>query len=60
LKIFSLEVTLIRDQGWINVGAFGLKFNTRPFLTPVLQAIAKFSHEDGSTIEKLILKSKLF
>jgi len=22
LQIFSLEVTLIRDQGWINVGAY--------------------------------------
>jgi len=23
LQIFSLEVTLIHDQGWINVGAYG-------------------------------------
>jgi len=25
LQIFSVEVTLIRDQGWINVGAYGHK-----------------------------------
>jgi len=25
LQIFNLEVTLICDQGWINVGAYGPK-----------------------------------
>jgi len=34
LQIFSLEITLIRDQGWINVGAYDPYYCISQFYTP--------------------------
>jgi len=60
LQIFSLEVTLIRDQGWINVGAYGPKsylkeillFQTNllynlGYIIPFYTKISKFRVEAG-------------
>jgi len=46
LKIFSLEVTLIRDQGWINVGAYGPLF----FLNRLMSFLSKDKIRGNSSL----------